>query len=213
MKKEIKPVLLWVDQIEFDKHLHLIQKRLIPILNKIKVEFLKLEIGQMDNEFLEDILFGKFKLIKEKLIEQINEEAPSKFIKEEAINAANKMLRRLWDACEEIKHPGNSEFSVVLDFISVDEAGTIVLNDNGLQSLKDFHSKYCITEKGIELLEAHKAAAEALNKFFQLGKANIGSDPSSLGELFDFDSNENIIPSQQEYDWYLYARQAKSVAK
>ncbi len=213
MKKQITPVLLWVDQIEFDKHLHLIQKRLIPILNKIKVEFLKLEIGQMDNAFLYDILFDNFKLIKEKLTEQIKNETPSRFLKGEAINTANKMLVRLWNACEELKLTSNMEFTIIMDYPSVDESGNIVLTDEAIQSLKDLNSKFCMTEKGQELLEAHRECVKALNRFYQMAKANMSDNPSELGELFAFDEEGNVIASAQDYDWYLYARQSKMVGK
>lgn len=209
MKKEITPVLLWVDQIEFDRHLHLIQKRLIPILNKIKIEFLKLGIGPMDNAFLQDILFGNFKLIKEKLTEQIKNEVPSRFVKGEAINAANKLLSRLYNASEELKLTSNVEFSIIMDYPSVDDAGNIVLTDEAIQSLKDLNSKFCMTPRGQELLEAHRECVKALNRFYQMAKANMSDNPNELGELFDFDEEGNIIASAQDYDWYLYARQLK----
>ena len=213
MKKEITPVLLWVDQIEFDRQLHLIQNRLIPILNKIKVEFLKLGIGQMDNAFLQDILFDNFKLIKEKLAEQIKDEAPSRFLKGEAVNTANKLLARLYSAYEELKLTSNMEFTIIMDFPSVDDAGNIVLTDEAIQSLRDLNSKFCMTERGQELLAAHRECVKALNRFYQMAKANMSDNPSELGELFDFDEEGNIIASPQDYDWYLYARQAKKVAK
>lgn len=206
MKKEITPVLLWVDQIQFDRHLHIIQKRLIPILNKIKAEFLKLEIGPLDNTYLHDILFGGFKLIMEKLTEQIKAETPSRFLKGEAVSTANKMIVKLWKACEELNLASNAEFTFVLDYPSVDEAGNIVVTQEAIQSLKDINSKFCVTEKGQELLNAHRECVKALNCFYQMAKANMSENPSDIGELFGFDDQGNIVASDQDYDWYSYAR-------
>ena len=105
------------------------------------------------------------------------------------------------------------EFSIIMDYPSVDESGNIVLTDEAIQSLKDLDSKFCITEKGQELMDAHRECVKALNTFYQIAKANMSNNPSELGELFDFDEEGNIIASAQDYDWYLYARQAKKVAK
>jgi len=210
-KKEITPVLIYVDEIEFNRHLHMIRNRLIPVLNKVKSEFLKLGLGQLTNEYLEDILFGDFKLIKEKLTAQINSETPSRFLTGEAVSTANKLMERLSTALEEITSPGiwNAEFPVLKEFPSVDDAGNIVLTDGAIEDLRELHSTYCITERGLEMMEAHKRAASALNDLYQMGKANI----DNLGELFYVTGDGIVVPSIIEYDLWRYAREPKKVSQ
>jgi hypothetical protein len=75
-----------------------------------------------------------------------------------------------------------------------------------LQNLKESHSVYTITEKGIELYKAHKKAAEALNGFYQLGKANINS--FKIGDMFEINEEDNVVPIVQYYDLFKYARES-----
>jgi len=215
MKKEkeiVEPILTDVDTIELNRHIHIIRIWLLPLLEKVKIEFLKLGLGQLTNEYLEDILHNNTRLIREELGKQIKKETQSRFLENEALSQANILLGKLNTAIQEIYSPELSanEFPVLLDFISVDETGNVVLAEEGLERLRDMHSTFCITEGGLELLDAHKKAAEALNHFYQMGKANLSEDTRDLKDLFYFDPEGNLIPTFQDYDLFQYARKKRN---
>lgn len=189
-EKKFNPVLIKFDQMEFERHLQLINTRLIPKLNEIKTEFLKLGLGQLTNEYLEDILFGRMQLIFIKLNGKSHENRYSLF--------------RISNLLNELEEPGNMEISIVIGFPSVDDSGNIVFTDEAIQELREFHSTFVCTEKGIELLELHRKAAEALNEFYQKAIPNIQSNEFS--RLFDLDTAGNVIPIFREYDLFRYAR-------
>lgn len=178
------PVFVHMNKGEIERQLQLIQNVFIPILNRIKKEFLKLEIGPFNDQFLEDILFNDFRLIKSQV--------------------SAKKLSGLLIACKELNHPERFELEILKDFPSIDEAGEIVLTDEAVQALREFNSIYAITQRGVELFRAHKAAAEALNEFYQLAKENIDPTPESLAELFLFDPEGKVIPAPKEYDLFNY---------
>lgn len=179
-----KPVFVHLDKGEFERQLHLIEKVLIPILNRMKDEFRKLDLGPLPDEFLNDMLFHDCRLIKSQ--------------------AKGNKLSGLLKACKELRFPIRLELDILLDFISLDENENIVLTDEFIQSLRDFHSIYAMTERGAELFRAHKAAAEAIDKFYQLAKENIGSTIEDLAELFYIDHEGKITPAPREYDLFRY---------
>jgi hypothetical protein len=179
-----EPVFVHLDKGEFERQLHLIEKILIPILTRIKKEFMKLDIGPFNNQYLDDILFNDCRLIKSQV-------------------KANK-LSELIIACKELQQPERFELEILKDFPNVDEAGEIVLTDEAIGSLQEFNSIYTITERGAELFRAHKAAAIALNSFYQLAKENIEPTTESLADLFLFSNKGEIIPAPREYDLFRY---------
>lgn len=178
-----EPVFVHLDKGEFERQLHLIKKVLIPILAGIKKEFLNLDIGPFNSQYLDDVLFNDCRLIKSQV-------------------PANK-LSGLLIACKELQHRERFELEILKDFPSIDEAGEIVLTDEAIEALKEFNSIFAITAKGVEIFEAHKAAAEALDKFYQLAK-NIEPTTESLAELFLFSNKGKIIPTPREYDLFNY---------
>ncbi|MBN2175305.1 MAG: hypothetical protein JW731_14315 [Bacteroidales bacterium] len=178
------PVFVHLDKGEFNRQLNLIEKVLIPILNQIRIEFLKLNIGPFTKQYFDDILFNDCMLIRSQV-------KPNKLI-------------GLLIACKELQHPGRFELEILKDFPSIDETGEIVLTDESIEALREFNSIYAITPRGVELFRAHKAAAEALNEFYQLAEGNIDPTPESLTELFLFDLKGKIIPAPREYDLFGY---------
>ncbi len=185
---EIENILIYVDEAEFDRHLHLIRGSLIPVLNRIKEQFEMLNLGNITNEYLNDILFNECRLIKKQV-------------------TANK-LNGLLLACEELEHPGNFEFELIKDFPSVDDEGNIILSPEAIEGIREMNSIYAMTNEGQELMKAHREAAEALNTFFRLVKQNINPTPESISELFSVDRRGNIEPVPREYDFY-FARQSQ----
>jgi len=114
------PKLVFINETEAIRHVTLIKSVLIPILEKIKEEFLKLGIGPFTNEFLNDILFDNYRLIKSQV-------------------PANK-LAGLIIACRELQHPGRLELEILKDFPSIDESGEIVLSDESVEAIREFNS-------------------------------------------------------------------------
>lgn len=179
-----EPVFVHLDKGEFERQLHLIEKVLIPILAGIKKEFLKLNLGPFNNQYLDDVLFNNCILIKSQ--------------------APRKQLSGLLNAVKELEHPERFELEILKDFPSIDEAGEIVLTDEAIEALREFNSNYVLTQRGAELFRAHKAAAIALNSFYQLAKENIEPTTESLADLFLFSNKGEIIPAPREYDLYRY---------
>lgn len=193
-EKEFKPVLIRFDRMEFERHIHLINFRLIPKLNEIKSEFLKLDIGQLTNEYLNDILFDEMQLIRSQLTDRKRYENKN-------------VLSRIEKLLNEFTEPGNMEISIVIGYPSIDDSGNIVFNDEAIQELREFHSEYVITEKGIELLELHSKAATALNEFYQKAIPNVS--PDEIGPLFNLDISGKVKPALRDYDIFRYAKQQK----
>lgn len=192
--KEFKPVLLWVDEVEFERHLHLIKFRLIPVLNQIKTEFLKLGLGQLTDQYLDDILFNRMQEIRNRLTGSQQ-------------NEIKNGLSRIEKLLLEFSEPGNMEIPLVIGYPSVSESGEIVFTDEAIAELKEFHSTYVVTSKGIELLELHRKAAEAVNQFYQKAKPNIHFN--EIEGIFDQEKDGDIVPVYLNYDFFHYARNPK----
>lgn len=203
MKKEETtpaPVLIFANEHDFNRDLHLIKTQIIPALNKVKAEFLKLGLGGFTDEYLKDILSNNMSLILKRLAVQIKQDAPSRFLKGAASNSAQSLLNVLNDAVNEMKKSTIISLNMMLlDFLTVDESGNIVLTDEANKKLKEHHSIFATTARSIEIYQAHAAAAKSINHFIKLAGLNKYSE--SFAEYFVSDENGNVIPSVLDFDY------------
>jgi len=75
-----------------------------------------------------------------------------------------------------------------------------------MEELKDMSRVYVTSTKGLELYDAHKAAAKALNDFYTLAKEDLTANISCLINLFDIGEAGTVIPAEQDYERYVYAQ-------
>ncbi len=205
MKKENKPILLNFEGLAFEHEVSLIKNKVIPFLEQIKTAFLELGIGKLTDFYLDDILNNKMKKIVEELELDYRKQTSSRFLDKTVSGNINSIIKRIYGIRNQIFAEGFPSLSMFVYYPSVDENGNIVLSDEALQNIKDTHSVYVVTDKGIELYHAHHKAANALDEFYQLGKANIQSD--NLGDLFEVEGGK-VVATIQDYDWFYYAREA-----
>lgn len=198
------PQRVMFDEITYNRYLSLLNNHYIPALEDMKKAFLKLDLGKLTEEYLHDIVFGDFELIKKELTEKVKSAKYDRFIVPAVVEKVNRMLSDLfYIRNKKLQSPAGVEFPMVWDYPSVDEDGNIILDEDAKERLKDQCSMFTITPRGIQLFEAHKKAAEALNEFYQFGKGNIADN---LEGIFELNREGKIVPSIQDYDWYQYAR-------
>ena len=198
--KKITPVVIHVDELEFSRSVNLFKHFIIPTLMGIKKEFELLGLGKITNEYLKDILFGKYRVVSQRLADKIKEEVSSPDLRDAAVISVVKRLEKLNNALLEFRR-ADSVTGIPLcgDLCSVDDTtGEIVLTDGSIQALREYFSTFAKTERGIRLFEAHQNVAKALSEFISLPE--IGRSGSSLNELFVVEGNGTVVPAYFDYD-------------
>lgn len=200
MKKEIIPVVIHVDEMEFSRSINHFKHFIIPALMKIKKEFDSLGLGNITNEYLKDILFGKYRIISQRLAEKIKEEVSSPDLRDAAVTSVVKRLEKLNNALLEFRRADSiTGIPLCGDLCSVDDTtGEIILTDESIQALSEYFSTFAKTERGIKLYEAHQKAAKALSEF--ISSPEIAQSVFSLNELFVVEDNGTVVPAYFDYD-------------
>ena len=203
MKKEettLTSVLIFANEPDFIRDLHLIENQIIPALNNVKAEFLKLGLGGFTDEYLKDILSNNTGLILDRLAVQIKQDTTSRFLKGAVVNSAQSLLNGLNDTVNEMRKSTIISSNMMLfDFLTVDEYGNIVLTDDANKKLKEHHSIFATTARSVEIYQAHVEAAKAINNFIKLADLNKYSE--SFAEHFVYDGDGNMVPSVLDYDY------------
>jgi hypothetical protein len=203
MKKEITPVVIHVDELELGRSINLFKHQIIPTLIKIKKEFEVLGLGKINNEYLRDILFGKYRIISQRLAQKIKDEVSSPDLRDAAVTSVVKRLEKLNNALLEFRRADSvTGIPSCGDLCSVDDAtGEIVLAEESIQMLREHFSTFAKTERGIKLYEAHQNAAKALSEFISLPE--IAQSGSSLNELFVVEDDGPVVPAYFDYDIFV----------
>lgn len=205
-QKQDGPILIYTDKFAVRNAQHKLEDIIIPGLEKVKQAFDKLQIGPFTNAWLKDLLSSGTQSIQRELMAQIEKEIPSRFLKDEAQKAARRQLSLVAGALEELND--RVDLYVIYDLLeypSVTEAGNIELTEEAVQALREANSIYATSPKAKELYEVHKATADALDRFYQMMKAEVANDPDDLAQFFTIDEEEGKVkPEAIDYEYSEY---------
>lgn len=203
-QKQDSPILIYTDEAAVRNAQHKLEDIIIPELEKVKQAFDKLQIGPFTNAWLKDLLSSGTQSIQRELMAQIEKETPSRFLKDEAQKAARRQLSLVAGALEELNAIADRYYDL-LEYPSVDEAGNIKLTEEAIQVLREANSIYATSPKAKELYKVHKATAAALDRFYQMVKAEITSNPVDLARFFTIDEEEGKVkPEVIDYEYSEY---------
>ena len=121
---------------------------------------------------------------------------------------AKEVSERIRPLLDEVQELYNIESCFeLLEYVSYSDNKFMVL-DEAIEAIKEAHRTYVSSKKGIELYEAHKKAAEALNQYYQMAKLNVdGANLEGLVLHFDFSANDEIIMGEVEYEDFQYTKE------
>lgn len=203
-QKQDAPILLYTDEAEVRNAQYKLEGSIIPALDKVKQAFDKLEIGPLTDAWLKDLLSSGIQTIQRELTLQIEKEIPSHFLQDEARRAAQKKLSLVSKALEDLNSLLDQYAMYdLLEYPSVDKAGNIELTEDAIQVLRGANSIYVTSPKAKELYKVHQAAATALNRFYQMVKAEITSNSSDLARFFTIEEG-TVKPEVIDYEYSEY---------
>lgn len=205
-QKQDNPILIYTDEAAVRNAQHKLEDIIIPGLEKVKQAFDKLQIGPFTNAWLKDLLSSGTQSIQRELMAQIEKEIPSRFLKDEEQKAVRRQLSLVAGALEELNDRVDRYVIYdLLEYPSVDEAGNIKLTEEAIQALREANSIYATSPKAKELYKVHKATAAALDRFYQMVKAEITSNPVDLARFFTIDEEEGKVkPEAIDYEYSEY---------
>lgn len=205
-QKEDSPILIYTDEAAVRNAQYNLKDIIIPALGKVKQAFDKLQIGPFTDAWLKDLLSSGTQSIQRELMAQIEKETPSRFLKDEARKAARRQLSLVAGALEELNDRVDRYVIYdLLEYPSVNEAGNIELTEEAVQALREANSIYATSQKAKELYEVHKATAAALDRFYQMVKAEVANDPNDLVRFFTIDEEEGKVkPEAIDYEYSEY---------
>lgn len=205
-QKQDSPILIYTDEAAVRNAQHKLENIIIPELEKVKQAFDKLQIGPFTNAWLKDLLSSGTQSIQRELMAQIEKETPSRFLKDEAQKAARRQISLVAGALEELNDRVDRYVIYdLLEYPSVNEAGNIELTEEAVQALRKANSIYATSPKAKDLYKVHKATAAALDRFYQMVKAEITNNPVDLARFFTIDEEEGKVkPEVIDYEYSEY---------
>lgn len=207
LEDQNKSVLVYVDEFEVRNSVHKLQGIILPAVKIVQLEFERLQLGPISDHYLKDLLFNDMSAIRKEITEQIEKETPSMYLQDEARRKAEEMLARVSAALAELDKKLDAYVIYdLLEYISVDENGNIVVTEKAIQALREANSIYVTTPKAKEMYEAHKAATKALNRFYQMIKGEITSNIVDVAGFFTIDEDDTIKPTVRDYECSPYVR-------
>ncbi len=202
-KGQNKPVLVYVNEFGIRNSIHKLQEIILPAVRIVQQEFERLRLGPISDAYLKDLLFT----IRKEITAQIEKETPSMYLRDEARRKAEEMLGRVSAALAKLDKKLDAYVIYdLLEYISVNENGNIVVSEKAIQALREANSIYVTTPKAKEMYEAHKAATKALNRFYQMIKGEITSNIVDLAGFFTIDEDDTVKPTVRDYECSPYVR-------
>lgn len=206
-KDQREPILIYVDEFEVRRSLSKLQEIILPAVRLVQREFERLRLDSISDAYLKDLLFNDMSTIRKEITAQIEKETPSMYLRDEARRKADEMLGRVSAALAELDKKLDAYLIYdLLEYISVDEKGNIVVTEKAIQALREANSIYVTTPKAKEMYEAHKAATKALNRFYQMIKGEITSNIVDVASFFTIDEDDTVKPTVRDYECSPYVR-------
>ncbi len=205
-QKQDSPILIYTDEAAVRNAQHNLREIILPALGKVKQAFDKLQIGPFTNAWLKDLLSSGIQPAQRELMAQIEKETPSRFLKDEAHRVARRQLSLVAEALEELNDRVDRYVIYdLLEYPSVNEAGNIEITEEAVQALREANSIYATSQKAKELYKVHKATAAALDRFYQMVKAEVTNNPDDLARFFTIDEEEGKVkPEAIDYEYSEY---------
>mgnify|MGYP000009110920 FL=1 len=195
-------VLISEDTVEINAKLGEIERSVVPQLEIVKKAFEKLSIGTLTNSRLKSLLFDDWRILRSELAKEMTELNDNVMLDQVVQKQIKSSLGILGNKLQEFSESGSAYLKY---YISIDETGKFFVPDESMEELKDMSRVYVTSAKGLELYDAHKAAAKALNDFYTLAKEDMTANISCLINLFDIGEAGTVIPAEQDYERYVYA--------
>lgn len=195
-------VLISEDTVEINAKLREIERSVVPQLEIVKKTFEKLSIGTLTSSRLKSLLFDDWRILRLGLAKEMTELNNNAMLDQVVQKQIKNSLGILGNKLQEFSESGSAYLKY---YISIDETGKFFVPDESMEELKDMSRVYVTSVKGLELYDAHKAAAKALNDFYTLAKEDMTANISCLINLFDIGEAGTVIPAEQDYEKYVYA--------
>ena len=196
-------VLISEDTVEINAKLREIERSVVPQLEIVKKAFEKLSIGTLTSSRLKSLLFDDWLILRSELAKEMTELNDNAMLVQVIQKQIKTSLGILGNKLQEFSESGSAYLKY---YISIDETGKFFVPDESMEELKDMSRVYVTSAKGLELYDAHKAAAKALNDFYTLAKEDMTANISCLINLFDIGETGTVIPAEQDYERYAYAK-------
>lgn len=200
MKQE--RILISEDKREVRNQVSDITGKLIPRLDVIKKLYTELRAGEFTPDVLEAIQSMNITQIKEVIYAKLRSQVTGTMLDDILIKQASTKVNAI---CAEIEVLHDTSSFYLITHVAFDN-GTFCIPDEALESIREENRTYVHSDKGKELYKAHKNAAKALSKLYSMAKDNITGNVNGLMALFEISDDETVIPTEQDYEVYQYAR-------
>jgi hypothetical protein len=199
-KESTAPILINEDTLGYKTDLHKINYWVIQkYASKIEREFARLNIGSLTDEFLSGILSGDLSVIRIKIKEDISKSLDSQFLGKEIERNVDVSMVRLMDISADLSSTVLlTGINDLLEYLSVDTHGHIVISEESKAELLEAHRKYLHTEDGIMRYKSHIAAAKAINSFGKSMGGRLGN--SDALDTFDMGEDGLVKPIPMDYE-------------
>lgn len=201
----MEKILISRDETSLNNAIEMINEELIPMVQKICNEYIKLEIGNFTLKALDDIL-GNLYDTTERYIENQEKALKKAGIRGEnlskLLNIALNDLNRL----KELKSEYESlerEVKYYRRHIAV-ENNNVILPPKSLSNIENRYSRYISTEKEKELYELHLQAINNLNKLIDAYKTPGNGLPTTVDNIINIlmkidNNNESVLMGNINY--------------
>lgn len=197
---KVERVLIEEDKLEYRNDLHKLEYWIIGQHGKkIEKAFERTGLGVLNDDHLSAILAGDLYTIRAAIRSEVEKIlTPEYFGAEIARNVAGK-TKQLEDATADLHDTVNRvAIHDLLEYLSVNEKGHIVVSDESKDALLEAHRQYLYTEEGIKRYDLHRKAVKAINAFKNAMGDELGSD--DVLQAFDLDDDDNVIPVIYHYE-------------
>lgn len=196
-------ILISEDTAEINARLNEIKRNVIPQLEIVKKAFEQLRVGTLTASRLKSLLLDDWRILRSELAKEMAELNDNAMLEQVIQKQIKISLEFLGTKLQEFSESGSAYLKY---YMSIDEEGKFFVPDESMAELKDMSRVYVASAKGLELYDAHKAAAKALNDFYALVKEDMTANINSIINLFDISEDGTVIPTEQDYERYAYAK-------
>lgn len=201
---ERKRILISEDKVGIATSLGIIKNKIIPLLENIDKSVRILRAGGFTTDLLDAIQSNDIDLVREALYNRIKGLLNGNIMDETVIRQAYPKVEAIIEVVLKLFDLNELD---LLDCVSFND-GSFSIKEESTEAIKEENRIYVYSSKGKQLYEAHKEAAEALNRFYSLAKDNIFGEIQGLLDKFEIEDG-NIIPTSEDYEAYTYSKNKK----
>lgn len=194
---KLKPIMIFEDEMDIMRDLKRLDTQILPFSSSVQHAFENLKIGDLSNEYLNDILFNSSKKITIEFITKVRSAIESEYLVDEAVSKASAAVEKLKNATNTLLNKCEA-FSCMelLHYLSISENSNIIFSAESKEELKESHRQYVSSKEGIAKRLLHEKAVKALTDF----KTAMGDSNLDVLEMFDYSGDDNIFPVPMLYE-------------